>query len=62
MEEGSCSDAVPRNQLNTTDKSGVVLSVFGVGYAFFRFVGELSLIHIYEPTIQEAISYCELGL
>ena len=35
MEEGSCSDAVPRNQLNTTDKSGVVLSVFGVGESTF---------------------------
>lgn len=44
MEEGSCSDAVPRNQLNTTDKSGVVLSVFGVGYAFFRFVGEVATV------------------
>ena len=44
MEEGSCSDAVPRNQLNTTDKSGVVLSVIGVGYAFFRFVGEVAAV------------------
>ena len=44
MEEGSCSDAVPRNQLNTTDKSGVVLSVFGVGYALFRFVGEVAAV------------------
>lgn len=44
MEEGSCSDAVPRNQLNTTDKSGVVLYVFGVGYAFFRFVGEVAAV------------------